>query len=194
MPTPIRSGKRDENRDEGDPFRDLFKDFEKDFAQMQEQLNAIMQDAVKQLTEQGFGKAGQPGSPFVYGFSMRLGPDGKPRFEQFGNTLHAPGAKPEVAVEGGREPLTDVLDHEDSITVTVELPGVEKTDIQVYATEQQLTIKVDTATRKYYKELALPAAVKPDSTQATFKNGVLDVTIQKQERSPPAQGRRVDVT
>lgn len=187
-PSPFPSRKPRKEDDE-DPMGDLFRDFDQEFRRMQEYMNSFFQEALKHADiPKG---AGQPGNPFVYGFTMRLGPDGKPHFEQFGNTPKV--GRPEVAVEGGREPITDLIEHADHITLTAELPGVEKDDVQVYATEDKLTLKVDTAARKYYKEIALPAPVQPDSTEATFKNGVLDVSIRKQERSPPRRGHRVNV-
>jgi HSP20 family protein len=186
MPAPARR-----NRDD-DPFRDLFADFDREFRRMQAHLNDVFQQAMKDANAPDAPRgSGVPGNPFVYGFTMRLGPDGRPRVEQFGNVPHP--FRPEAVVEGGREPITDLIDQGESLAVTVELPGAEKEDVQLFATDQQLTIKVDTAARKYYKELALPAPVRPDSTQATFKNGVLDVTLQKQRREPPSTGHRVGV-
>ena len=63
----------------------------------------------------------------------------------------------------------------------VELPGVEKKDIELSGTEDKLTISVDTPERKYFKEVELP--VKVDSKKATskYKNGVLDITIPKKK-------------
>lgn len=176
-----------------DPLDDIFADFDREFRRMQEHMNDLFEHALKNA-DIPKGKA-QPGNPFVYGFTMRLGPDGKPRIEQFGNTPRAgiQAGKPEVTLEG-REPITDVIEHDDHVSVTCELPGVEKEDIQVFATEQELSIKVDTAQRKYHKVLQLPAKCKADTTDATFKNGVLDVTVQKERRSSPKEpGRRVNV-
>jgi HSP20 family protein len=182
-------------RRDDDPFGDIFADFDKEFRRMQEMMNGIFEQALKNA-EIPKGQA-RPGNPFVVGFTMRLGPDGRPHFEQFGNTPRVgptlgtptPGAMPE-----GREPITDVIEHDDKVTITVELPGVEKDDIQVWATEERLTLKVDTAQRKYGKEVALPARVKPGTTEATFKNGVLDVSIQKERQGPPRDpGHRVNV-
>jgi HSP20 family protein len=185
LPSPFRRKK-----DDDDPFADFFADFEKEFSRMQHYMNDLIEEALKNAdVPKG---AAKPGNPFMYGFTMRLGPDGKPRIEPFGNTpaTHSP----EVAVEGGREPLTDLIEHDDHYAMTVELPGVEREDIQVFATDHKLTIKVDTAARRYFKEVDLGAAVKPDSTGATFKNGVLDVMVKKQERRPPAEsGFRVNV-
>jgi HSP20 family protein len=180
---PFRKPKRDD-----DPFADFFADFEKEFARMQTYMNSLMEEALKNA-EIPKGE-NRPGNPFVYGFSLRIGPDGKPQIEQFGNT---PRPSPEIAVEGGREPITDLIQHPEHYSVTVELPGVEKEDIQVWVADQRLTIKVDTAARRYYKEIDLPGPVKSDTTDATFKNGVLDVTVKRdQPRQAPA-GTRVNV-
>lgn len=185
VPSPFRRDKKDEE----DPFADLFAEFDKEFRRMQLHLNEIFSEAFRGMdVPKG---AGQPGNPFVYGFTMRMGPDGRPRIEQFGNVPHP--LRPEAVVEGGREPITDVIDHGEALSITVELPGVQREDIQVHCTEDRLTIKVDTAARKYFKELDLPGRVRPDSTEATFKNGVLDVTVQKERREPAATGKRVDV-
>ena len=183
LPDPARKPRKDD-----DPFGDLFADFDREFRRMQAYMNDIFADAIKNA--QVPRGANQPGNPFVYGFTMRLGPDGRPHIEQFGNTAVR---RPEVAVEGGREPITDVIEHDDHLSVTVELPGVEKEDVQVYATEALLTIKVDAAGRKYYKEIALPAKVRPETTEATFKNGVLDVALRKVERRGADPGHRVNV-
>lgn len=183
---PFRKPKRDD-----DPFVDFFADFEKEFSRMQQYMNALFEDALKNA-DIPKGET-RPGNPFVYGFSMRIGPDGKPHIEQFGNTNNGPARSTEVAIDGGREPITDLIEHPDHFSVTVELPGVEKEDIQVWVADQKLTIKVESASRKYYKEIELPAPVKSDSTEATFKNGVLDVTVKREERPKAPTGKRVNV-
>ena len=61
--------------------------------------------------------------PFVYGFSMRVGPDGKPHIEKFGNTeaspfdmsARAPAGGSSEAPGGSREPLTDVIEGSETI-------------------------------------------------------------------------------
>jgi HSP20 family protein len=82
---------------------------------------------------------------------MRVGPDGKPRIEEFGNAPEAPGQ------EGAREPLTDIIEENERIRVIVELPGVEKEDIQLHVEDHLLDISVDREDRKFSKTLELPA-------------------------------------
>jgi HSP20 family protein len=120
--------------------------------------------------------------PFVYGYSMKIGPDGKPEIQEFGN-LKKSLKGPEVKEE--REPLVDVVESGNEIRVVVELPGVEKTDIKLHGTEDSLTISVDTAKSKYFKELDLPSKVRIREAKSTYKNGVLEVVIPKAEPSNP---------
>ncbi len=114
--------------------------------------------------------------PFVYGYSMKIGPDGKPEINEFGNIKK--GLKgPQVKEE--REPLVDVVETNGEVRVVAELPGVEKTDIKLHGTEESLEISVDTPNYKYYKEVELPAKVKVKEARSTYKNGVLEVIFPK---------------
>lgn len=172
--------------------------FEAEFERMREEMERMM----REMMRGGFPFSGmpgfppgsmppgaKPGEPVVYGFSMRVGPDGKPQFQQFGNAR--PGVPTPAGVEGAREPLTDVLEGEKEIAVTVEIPGAAKEDVSLHVADERVTIRVE-GPRKYYKEIALPARVIPKTANATFKNGVLDITIQR-ESPPKDPGYKVDV-
>jgi len=128
--------------------------------------------------------------PFVYGYSMRIGPDGKPEIRQFGNikkSLKGPQVKEE------REPLVDVVETDSEIRVVVELPGVEKSDIKLHGTEDSLEISVDTPQSKYYKEVTLPTKVKVKEAKSSYKNGVLEVVFPKAEAPKKPKGEPIDV-
>lgn len=119
--------------------------------------------------------------PYIYGYRIYIGPDGKPHIEEFGNVKRFRG-KPVVTEE--REPLVDVLETQDEVTVVAELPGVEKDKINIEVSEdkRKLIIKASDTNRKYYKEVDLPAEVEPDSAKANYKNGVLEVKLKKIKR------------
>ena len=122
------------------------------------------------------------GEPLVYGFNIRVGPDGKPLIQQFGNvkpTIRGP------MIADKREPLVDVIEREDSITVIVELPGVDKNRIKLNTTDRTLTISAPGEEADFYKEVKLPSAVNSKSAKASYKNGVLEVCLQKKEKSKP---------
>ena len=122
--------------------------------------------------------------PFVYGYSVKIGPDGKPVVREFGNmkpnTLGGEDKKP-LSLQEAREPLVDVIQEPDQVKVIAELPGVEKDDIQLFATERTLTLDVTSPDHRYHKELELPFEVDEDSASSTYRNGVLE-TIMKRKR------------
>ena len=134
----------------------------------------------------------QPGKPFVHGFKIQYGPDGKPKIEDFGNKpIKSP--KGESLISEEREPLTDIIEGDNDVAVTVEIPGVEKEDIDLNVTKENIEIRVDNLQRKYHKNLDLPCDVLPKTTKATYKNGILDVVIKRSEKKKPGSGYKVNI-
>jgi len=164
-----------------DFIRDIFND------------DRIMDD-LRRMTEEMmkmFSNA-QPGKPIVHGFKVQFGPDGKPRIEDFGNkSIKTPDGEPLVSEE--REPLTDIIEGDNDVAVTVEMPGVEKNDIDLNVTHDTLEIKVDNPQRKYHKNLDLPCQVIPKTTKATYKNGILDVVIKRKNKKKPGDSYKVNI-
>jgi len=149
------------------PWFDIFEDFDR----FEEMIDEMMRRAFETISEEE-----KAFKPYVFGFSMTVGPDGKPVFREFGN-VRSGRFGPQIRDE--REPLVDVMEEREDIVVLAELPGVEKNDVNIRTTEDHLTISVDTADRKYHKELAFPAKVDPKSSRASYKNGVLEVRLKK---------------
>jgi len=149
------------------PWFNIFEEFDK--------LDEMFEEMMRHAFEP-FSKESKTYKPYVYGFSMSMGPDGKPIVREFGN-VQRDRFGPKIRED--REPLVDVLEEDKDVVVVAELPGVEKEDIKLHATEDHLTISVDTSDRKYYKELFLPVCVDPASARAVYKNGVLEVRLKK---------------
>jgi HSP20 family protein len=156
-------GERRRRRSIFDIFDELMREFEEEF-----------EDLMKSFSSE-YGRV----RPYVYGFRITIGPDGKPKIEEFGNVKRV-GIKPRIVEE--MEPLVDVIEEDDKVKVVAEMPGVEKEKINVRATEDTLIIKGSNTNRKYYKEVKLPARVKPETAKATYRNGVLEVVIEKHEK------------
>lgn len=75
-----------------------------------------------------------------------------------------------------RQPLTDVFVEQDTVKVYMELPGVEKSDVQLNVTDRHVEVKA----RDFAKTVALPtAAIDLEHVTASYKNGVLVVVIPK---------------
>ena len=161
-----------------DPFGDFFGDFHR----MDEMVNELMRNMFR-----GIGNV-EPGRPFVYGFSMKTGPDGKPVIREFGNVK--PGQKP--VVSDAREPLVDVIEGDKDIMVIAELPGVEKRDIDLEVVDDSLEIRVDTPQKRYYKSVRLPVEVVGDTADATYNNGVLEVRL-KRKAQKKTKGKRIQI-
>jgi HSP20 family protein len=128
--------------------------------------------------------------PFVYGYSVKIGPDGKPEIREFGNVKPS-RLGPQVKEE--REPLVDIIETDGEIHVVAELPGVEKKDIKLHGTEDTLSISVDTPQRKYFKEVNLPAKVKVKEAKTEYKNGVLEVKLPKVKEEKKPKGEPIKI-
>jgi len=99
----------------------------------------------------------------------------------------------------GRTPKIDVIDRDDDILVKAELPGVDKKDLDVSVTDNSVTIKASTRRESkeekgdYYRQeissgyiartVALPSAVDPKRANAELKDGVLQLTLGKIEKT-----------
>lgn len=81
------------------------------------------------------------------------------------------------------EPFTDIVEGDRDVAVTIEIPYVEKEDIDFNVTEDTLEIMVNISKRKYHKLLDLPCDVKTKTMKTTFKNGVLDVILKKKKKN-----------
>ena len=181
-------------RREKDPFfgdiDEMFREMEK---KMEEEFKNFTTKVPKDYVRERKlpdGSTVKEWGPFVYGYSMKIGPDGKPEIQEFGN-LKKSLKGPEVKEE--REPLVDVIETETEIRVVAELPGVEKTDIKLHGTEDTLEISVDTDQYKYYKEVELPTKVRVKDAKSTYKNGVLEVILPKSEAPKKPKGEPIDI-
>ncbi len=169
----------------------MFKDMEK---MMEEEFKSFTEKVPKDYVKERKlpdGSTVKEFGPFVYGYSMKIGPDGKPEIQQFGNikkSLKGPEVKEE------REPLVDIVETNGEVRVVVEMPGVEKSDIKLHGTEDSLTIAVNTPQSRYYKEVELPTKVKVREAKSSYKNGVLEVVLPKVETAKKPKGEPIDVS
>ncbi len=163
--------KRRDLRDMLDELDKYFEDFEKD-----------IEEAVKNSI---FG-SNQQSRPFIAGFSFNLGPGGKPSVQLFGDNP--------VRKDGFRSPINEqVLDEKNGVLrLLLEMPGVEKQDIKVEATEDSAVITAERDGKKYRAEIELKAPVRSDSGKAEYKNGILEISLSLKDKANKGF-RRVDV-
>ena len=161
-------------------FSNQFKDFEK----------GLPKNLVRESKTPDGGVKKEFG-PIVYGYSVTIGPDGKPVVREFGNVKSGEG-KPWKAIQDKREPLVDVVSSGKEVRVIAEMPGVNKEDISVTVKETSMTISVDKEDRGYYKELELPGVVDPNGARSNYNNGILEVTIPLKSKGAGGVKLRVE--
>jgi HSP20 family protein len=105
----------------------------------------------------------------------------------------------------GDAPAVDVYEKDNELVAKVELPGLEKDDIDVTFTDQTLTIKAEKKKQEEIKDenyhrvervhgllrrsIELPAGVDVDHVKASFKNGVLEIRMPRHEIKSNAANR-----
>lgn len=162
----------EKRRKKRNPWFDAFREFDR----IEEMMDEMMRRAFRSFEP---SKKHTPFRPHVYGFSISVGPDGKPRIRRFGNVQKG---RYGPRIRGQREPLVDVLDEEEEVVVVAELPGAKKEDVNLQTSDGGLTISVDTPQRKYHKKLPLPEEVDPKQVKTSYKNGVLEVRLKKKDK------------
>lgn len=106
---------------------------------------------------------------------------------------------PEISLPEMKMPKVDVVDRENEVVVKAEVPGVEKKDLDISVSDNTVTIKGSTRHEEkeekgdYYRReitsgsfsrsVALPAEVDGSKATANFKDGVLELTLPKVEKT-----------
>lgn len=165
------------------PFDELFEQMERLFEEEPPWVKELMERGPTRVHKTPYGEIKEYG-PYVYGFGITIGPDGKPKIREFGNVRRGV-TKPLLREE--TEPHTDFVEEVDKLKVYAEIPGVSKEEIKLEATETTLRISAESKEtgRKYYKDLELPCSVKPETSKAQLRNGILEVTFERKEARPP---------
>ncbi|MDP2960008.1 MAG: Hsp20/alpha crystallin family protein [candidate division Zixibacteria bacterium] len=107
------------------------------------------------------------------------------------------------AEEGLWTPNVDVNETKDEIVVTAEMPGLKKEDIKLSVQDNVLTLSGEKNHEKEEKDanfyrlernfgsfcrsFTLPTSVEADKIKASFKDGILKVTLPKSEKVKPKE-------
>lgn len=128
-------------------------------------------------------------------------------FQGFGGSLLAPDFFSGGSAFGPAANL-DFHESDEAFFVTVELPGVDEKDVEVSLSKGALTIRGEKRSEerrekgeafrtersygRFERTVALPAEIDEDRVQASFRRGVLEVTLPK-SRAAREQARRIAV-
>ncbi len=136
-----------------------------------------------------FKKNGDRTGPFYYGYTMTVGPDGKPVVKEYGN------AKPELLpASNTREPIVDTIvdEKEKLVKLVAEMPGVEKSDVKVLVKDKTVDISAEHGEKKYHVNVPVQQKVDENSAKALYKNGILELVFKLAKDEKP-KGKTVEV-
>jgi HSP20 family protein len=178
-------------------FDDMRREMERQFEDMFKNIqDKAPKDLIREYETAGGGKVREYG-PFVYGYSMTIGPDGKPKVREFGNVkspFSSRGggffARPLISSE--REPLADVTTTDKEVKVIVEMPGVSKENIKVNAYDNSVEVTTTDPERKYHEIVEVPPETDIETVKSTYKNGILEVIFKKKQQTKP-KGKQINV-
>lgn len=182
-------------------FNDIFTGFDEMRKQMErefeEQFRDVQTKAPKELVreyETSEGDKVREIGPFVYGYSVTIGPDGKPKVREFGNVRSNNrggfGTRPQFSAE--REPLADIINSDKEVKVVVELPGVSKENLRVNAYDNSVEILANTGDRKYRRIVDLPADADIETARSSYRNGILEIIFNKKGQDKP-KGKQINI-
>jgi HSP20 family protein len=98
-------------------------------------------------------------------------------------------------------PAVDLVETDESLVLRADLPGLDKDDVTIEVKDDVLTLsgerrgeheekaegyyRVERAFGRFSRSLTLPQGVEPDSIDAEFTDGVLEIRIPKPEERKP---------
>jgi len=92
--------------------------------------------------------------------------------------------KPLEAEAKPKEPLIDVFDRGDHISVVASVPNVKEEDLKFWMAGDALKISANVTGTKIEKEVAIPEGSEVDKILgASFKNGILEIKLRKKPRT-----------
>ena len=136
-----------------------------------------------------FKTEGVQSGPYYYGYSMTIGPDGKPVVKEYGNVK--PGLLPS---SDKREPVVDTIldEKENLVKLVAEMPGVEKSDVKILVQGKSVDITAERGEKKYHANVPIKYKVDENSAKASYKNGILELVFKLVEDEKP-KGKTVEV-
>lgn len=108
--------------------------------------------------------------PYYYGYTLTIGPDGKPVIREYGNVK--PGL---LLTSQTKEPLIDKIVNADVVKLVTEMPGLDKSNIKITMDEGKIQIKGEHGEKKYYVETKLDENIDKNAGSAKYTNGILEV-------------------
>ena len=111
----------------------------------------------------------------------------------------ANGARQERTIK----PAMDIVESEEELTISVELPGLKKDDVKLAIENDVLTLsgekrfeneekkkdyhRVERSYGTFHRSISLPTQVDAGKAEASFEDGILEIRIPRAETAKPKQ-------
>ncbi|MBI4228522.1 MAG: Hsp20/alpha crystallin family protein [Deltaproteobacteria bacterium] len=121
--------------------------------------------------------------------------------KMFDDTMRSVTPGDEELATGAWSPAVDIHETDDTYVVSADLPGLNKEDIHIDVEDNTITIKgekkfeekvprdkyirVERTYGTFVRSFSLPQNVDSKKIKATFKDGILDLTLPKKEEAKP---------
>jgi len=108
-----------------------------------------------------------------------------------------------------KEPNVDLIDRGKEFLLKAELPGVEKKDVEIEVSNDEIEIKAERGFEKeekdecylyrergynsFYRKVNFPEEVIPDKVEAKMSNGILEVKLPKKTPKPKPKKKKIKV-
>jgi len=136
-----------------------------------------------------FKTIGTNAGPYYYGYTMTVGPDGRPVVREYGNVNQE-----SLPASNAREPMVDTIvdEKEKLVKLIAEMPGVEKSDVKILVQDKLVDISAEHGEKKYHAKVPIKYKVDENSAKALYKNGILELVFKLVEDEKP-KGKKVEV-
>ncbi len=118
-----------------------------------------------------------------YSFNIKVDKQGIPIIERV-NVQNTQPQQPPKPNPNEAVPLVDITETQKVTTVTMEMRGAEKGSIVLSVGSKQITVRSSTSSVQTAQRVALPHSVNPSSAKAHYRNGILEIKMNRSKSSP----------
>lgn len=165
-------------------------------------------------SDRGLTRYDQTASLSPFGFMRRFSEEMDRLFEDFGSFGSSLGSS--LIPSGFGEstslwsPQTEVFERDGDLVIQTDLPGMNKEDIDVSIEDDQIIIRGERRSENeqnqegvyhtersygsFYRSFPLPQNIDTDKAKASFRNGVLEVTMPLPRQEEANRGRKIEIS